>query len=1480
MKRLLHAYELNILLDERTRFSSSSVYYEQLVIPLHDVFKGQTITSEFKSYIEQILKQYIKCHPILYSYVDIDIDIDTDTDIQDSNIMIEMADLSMFQIQYISCDTFLDLIEYIYQYKQRTSINIYNPCTPSTQFMFFYTADCETTWICLNIHHLFVDGYSYQFILLRDLYALCKGTQMACLADYTVLTSLTDHSYELHSDWIDSLCNESLDWSYIPTDYDCLRRTEKGRVCYLSCNETICKRLKILQTRHRLSLFHLQQILYLILMNNMYRCSSYVFGVPQNIRDFFPNTDLLIGCFINTLPVKYIISNESSFEDVVNFTRSLYKTFSSYSTTPLSRIIEYVQSTYHVNPSIQILNNYGFSSLLEHLSFINDSRSIQTHPSYLESAIFDVSFTLYKHRQHSSYLFEMKYASELFEDVTFTQMARRLECLLLQLSEEPLLSIGEISLLLPEEVSILKEINTTYVPFDRPKLMHDHIFQQVYLNPDKEAIILDDTIITYRSLWIQATYLSKQLRSRFDLSSRDPIRGQVIVFYIDRSIQLVIGMLAILLCDCIYCPVLAGTPMPRVRDIIQNTDCPLVLYSSQISYLELDLKNVSYVDIDTINIHTAEESHAFEIQTDYKNTIGYIAHTSGSTGIPKGAEISHDSCHNWLRWLQQYSFFQTGTRYLQFARCSFDPHIREILLTLMNGSTIVLLHHDKVHQLDYVIKTIQTHHTEVVWFTPSYFLALSDLSIEYQLQNAFQNVKAFLFSGEPLKGIHVNRARQLSLSALVVNMFGPVELTCEASMKIIPQSAQINDTDLISIGSLVSNSVCKIITKGRPSFLHEQGELYISGDNVMKRYVNNLDATQRVLKLQDGKVWYKTGDLVYYAQDKELHYISRFDHQVKIRGQRLDLQDIETLMKTHPQCKDTYILFDKPTERLIGCILVNCIGQVDWKHWASSYLSEWMIPSAFIELTKWPLTKNGKIDRLSLLQQPYSQRQEVVRFQENEEHPQGDFELFLCETLSDLIRQSVSPLTPLSHLVINSIARIQFEFKILKLYSFSIQLSSYLTLRDIANRSHLKENISPILLSDCTLGKASPSQQSIYLHEKFFFFPGSGVYNINFNFRLDSSLCQTLTCQDLTKMYRKIVEKYPIFRTRFFWKNGLCQEILNLEDILEEVYSVESITYSHFLRSFYYNKPLLRFYLSSTHLLVQLHHIIYDHGCDQILLDILTACLESRSLPEESCRYIDYSQTLFNQSIIDDGAVSFMKQLLEEKYAFTEIIPSKSYSLRKGRGTCIPWDFTNRMSQWIYTFATRYQTTVHNIVLILFSRFLHEHYTNQTFYVGGNYYNRTHPDTFRTLGYFMNFITYKSEYVMEETIDETITRQLHHIQEVQRYGHLCIHDYHSLKPRSKRLPFSSIIFTEVPYNPLSTIDTSRGSLSLEPSFPTKLYNDQYSLSVYPLINYLFVNLKEKSISGMIEFDIECYDSEVIHTLEKLWIKWIENKNQN
>ena len=1472
MKRLLHSYELNILLDEKTRFSSSSVYYEQLLIPLHDIFKGQKITSEFKSRIEQILKRYIKCHPILYSYVDI----------QDTSIMIEMADLSMFQIQYISCNTFFDIIKYIYRYRQDNPVNIYNSTTPSTQFMFFYTADCETTWICLNIHHLFIDGYSYQFILLRDLYALCKGTQISCIADYTVVASLTDHSYELHKDWIDSLCNESLDWSYIPTDYSCLRRSGKGRICYLSSNESIYKMLEILQIRHRLSLFHLQQILYLILMNNMYRCSSYVFGVPQSIRDFFPNTNRLIGCFMNTLPIKYTISNDSFFSDVVSFTRSLYNIFSSYSITPLSQIVEYIQSSYHSKPSIQILNNYGFSSLSDHLSFINKFESIQTHPAYFETAIFDVSFTLYKRHQHSSYLFEMKYASELFEDVTFTQLARRLECLLIQLTEEDLIPTGEISLLLPEEVSIFNEINNTYVPFDTPIPMHAHICRQACLTPDKEAIILDNIVITYRSLWSRASYLANQLRSRFDLSSKDPYRGQVIVFYIDRSIQLVIGMLAILLCDCIYCPILAGTPVSRVKDIIRNTDCSLVLYSSQISCLELDMKNVSYVDIDSIdtNINTSEENQECYVQLDYKNTIGYIAHTSGSTGIPKGAEISHDSCHNWLRWLQQYSFFRTGTRYLQFARCSFDPHIREILLTLMNGSTVVLLHHAKVHQLDYVIKTIQTHNTDVVWFTPSYFLALSDLSLEYQLQDAFQNVKAFLFSGEPLKGIHVNRVRQLCLSSLVVNMFGPVELTCEASMKIIPPTTHINDTDLISIGSLVSNTVCKIITKGRPSFLLEEGELYISGDNVMKRYVNNIDASQRVLQIHNGTVWYKTGDIVYYTRDKELHYVSRCDHQVKIRGQRLDLLDIETLIKTHPLCKDSYILFDKATEQLFGCVLVSCLGQVHWKQWVSSYLSDWMIPSAFIELTEWPLTKNGKIDRLSLLQQAYSNPQDALHSQEKEDVAQGDFELFLCQTLSDLTRQPITPLTLLSRLVINSIARIQFEFKVLKLYSYSIQLSSYLTVRDMAIKSHIKENIHPILLIDGRVGKASPSQQSIYLHEKFFFSLGCGVYNINFKFTLDASLRQILTGQELVTMYRKMIEKYPIFRTRFFWKNGLYQEILNLEDTLEEVYIVESITYSHLSKSFNYNKPLLRFYLSSTHLLVQLHHIIYDHGCDKLLLDILTSCIESRSLPEESCRYIDYSQTLFERSIIDDHSVSFMKQLLEEKYAFTDIIPSKPYGLRKGRGMYIPWEFTNRMSQWIYTLVTRYQTTVHNVVLILFSRFLHEHYTKETFYICGNYYNRTHPDTLRTLGYFMNLITYKSDYVMEETFEEMIIRQLYHIQEVQRYGHVCIQDYHSIKPRSKRLPFCSIAFTEVPYNPLSTIYTSKGCLTLDSTFPTKVNNDHHSLSVYPLINYLFINNLDHSISGLFEFDIECYESEIIQTLKQLWIEWIGYKSDN
>jgi hypothetical protein len=344
------------------------------------------------------------------------------------------------------------------------------------------------------------------------------------------------------------------------------------------------------------------------------------------------------------------------------------------------------------------------------------------------------------------------------------------------------------------------------------------------------------------------------------------------------------------------------------------------------------------------------------------------------------------------------------------------------------------------------------------------------------------------------------------------------------------------------------------------------------------------------------------------------------------------------------------------------------------------------------------------------------------------------------------------------------------------------------------------------------------------------------------------------------------------------WKNGsLQQTILSFDEVDSSIgcQYTSVISQSHYNYSFnLYKPPLLRFYFTGSELLIQMHHIIYDHGCDDRLHQILTCLFNDKSLPEETVSFIDYTHYINTcPDALHDSRETFWESILDPIYAFETVIPCMSHA-RSGMATRVWWETDDKTSSNIHKIAKQYKTTVHNIVLSFFSVFLHQTYHPDPFYIGGNYHNRTHPDSISVLGYFMSYICYKSVYIPEESKEHTIRRWISHIQDVHKYKTMQSKASQKLLPKNKQLPYCSIVFTEVPFNPLSCLNTKYGNFqvsSLKESIGIQS-------AVFSLVNYLFSD--RSLVSGLFELDRSVYDIDLINSLSQQWTVWLKKEVVN
>ncbi|CAF1303916.1 unnamed protein product [Adineta ricciae] len=669
----------------------------------------------------------------------------------------------------------------------------------------------------------------------------------------------------------------------------------------------------------------------------------------------------IIGYFENILPQHHIIDPNSNIKEFFRRVKQIYLNSMHYGHFPYQYMGESTgrEILFLVDSIHQDLNDQN----LRLIPILSDHDDIISKYDLTCSMIYDIP--------RSSVTVSFKGSCDLFNRNTLSTMIQRFEYLLEQIFTCESSSIFKLSLLLPNEVELLRQIDlNNKFPHDINFLsIHEQIASRVIEHPQKLSTILDEQSLTYAELYENASIICDHLGKVYRIQSND-----IVALCVERSLEMPLGILAILMAGGIYCPLAPNHPQERLEGILRQTNARCVLTHTATKYkFQSSIVNLSTFDA------SLNEFRRFDEQirpTDQSiDQVAYIIFTSGSTGEPKGVQLTH---RNLLLTVASYcstgSILPTDTA-LQITPCSFDAHVPELLGCLMMGGTSILLHPDGNMDLDYISQLVETHQATYMHSVPSHLSVICEQLEKDKTFQRLNTIRSICSSGEPMDIRSLEKFRQ-NTRATIFNLYGPAECTDVSIYKITQDRNQMIEPSCI--GPLSPNLSCLILDSFMQTILPDGlqlGELFVCGPSVFLGYFNRHDLTRAVLidgLTNDGKQFYKTGDLVRLDAKGVLHYVGRRDFMVKLRGQRIELSEIEnTIIDASSDVTRCVVVKyeDKKigSEYLIAYVQTTMINiEQILQQKCQERLPFYMVPSFFILLHKLPLSQNGKIDRKRL----------------------------------------------------------------------------------------------------------------------------------------------------------------------------------------------------------------------------------------------------------------------------------------------------------------------------------------------------------------------------------------------------------------------------------------------------------------------------------------------------------------------------------
>lgn len=836
--------------------------------------------------------------------------------------------------------------------------------------------------LLVTLHHMVCDGWSIGVFVreMAELYDACLVHRPPLLP--TLPIQYADFAYWQRQQLQGKNLEKQLEYwqqklAHLPTldlpaDYSRSETsTYQGAFLQFVLAEELTSRLKVLSTSFGATLFTTLLATFSILLQRYTGQSDIVTGTVIASRNR-TEIESLIGFFVNALPLRLDLSGNPTFQTLLLRSKAIVQEAYDHQDLPFDKLVQDLKLPRETsrNPVFQVSldldNTPQVSATLSGLRISN-----------LEVAIDTTKFDLTVHfnEEDGKLTGSVAYNTTLFSNERMHNLCKHLENLFGTVVSNPDKHISEFSLLTASELrQLTSDWNQTGVDYPDHHCIHELFEEQATRNPNAVAVIFENEQLTYAQLNAKANQLAHYLREM-------GVKPEIVVgICIERSLEMMIGILGILKAGGVYLPIDPGYPEER-KTLVLADGAPLVLLMQTALLNTISPSDIKCVCLDRDWPLIAEQSSGNLPSVSTPSNLAYVIYTSGSTGRPKGVAISHRNVvHSTLARLAYYKV--SIECFLLLPSFAFDSSVAGIFWTLSQGGCLCLPHQNRLLEPAELVRQIAEKRITHLLCLPSFYQLLLEQGKYHQLDS----LRTVIVAGEACAAGLISNHYEILPGVALFNEYGPTEGTVWASVRHL-RSEDVQN--IVSIGRPINNAEIYLLDASfnlvAPGM---KGELYIGGAGLARGYLNHPDQTaDRFIPhpfKHEGNRLYKTGDLARFQADGSLEFLGRVDSQVKIRGFRIELGEIEAWLMQLPEIKEAAVLVREHApgdHRLIAYSVPVSINDQEsgqdqvlpdsesLRNQLKTVLPDYMVPAAFVFLDKLPLTPNGKVDRNALLLQ-------------------------------------------------------------------------------------------------------------------------------------------------------------------------------------------------------------------------------------------------------------------------------------------------------------------------------------------------------------------------------------------------------------------------------------------------------------------------------------------------------------------------------
>ncbi|MEH1884258.1 amino acid adenylation domain-containing protein [Nostoc sp.] len=1202
----------------------------------------------------------------------------------------------------------------------------------------------------------------------------------------------------------------------------------------------------------------------------------------------------LIGFFVNTLVMRSNLAGNPSFSELLTRVREMAMEAYSHQHLPFEMLVEALQPERDLShtPLFQVmfaLQNAPMSQV--------KMTGLTVSPFSIKGANARFDLTLIMQNTATGLVGVWEYNTDLFDASTIERMTGHFVTLLAGIIANPEQQISQLPLLTQsEQQKLLVEWNDTQTEYPCDRCIHDLFEEQVDLTPHAVAVEFENQQLTYYELNCRANQLAQYLRSF-------GIKPDILVgLCVERSLEMIVGLLGILKAGGAYVPIDPEYPTERLSFILEDAQISVLL--TQQSLLDrLPQHQARLVCLDTDAELISQCSQDNIISGVQANNLAYIIYTSGSTGQPKGIAMNQLALGNLILWHRENLKISRGAKTLQFASISFDVSFQEIFTTWCSGGTLFLIGEELRRDASALLGFLQQKAIERMFLPFVGLQQLAEVAVSSELVNS--HLREIITAGEQLQ---ITPAISQWLSKLsdcsLHNHYGPSESHLATSFTL---ADSVETWPLLPpIGQPIANTQLYILDKDLQLVpIGVPGELHIGGVSLARGYINRPELTQQKFISNPfdetgGSKLYKTGDLARYLPDGNIESLGRIDNQVKIRGFRIELGEIEAVLsQLDVQAACVIAREDIPgNKRLVAYIVPQKYRTLTvsvLRRFLKEKLPEYMVPSAIVILEALPLTPNGKLDRRAL-PIPDLHSQLLDKYVAPRNPIEEILSLIWAQVLKVEqvgIHDNFFELGGHSLLATQLVSRVRTSLKV------ELPLRSLFAAPTVAD---LSQNIQRLqqqgleLTASAILPRARDAELPLsYAQTRLWFLdklnPNSAFYNIPLALRLVG----TLEVAALEQSLQEIIHRHEALHTNFITVDGKPTQIIQTEtnwtvcvvdlqhlSTAEQEIALQQLAQQQAIQPYDLVKQALvratLIVLSETEnaLLVCMHHIVFDGWSMGVFVQELAALYnaysqgQSPSLASLPIQYADFAiwQRNWLQGDVLHSQLSYWQQQLAKAPALLSLPTDRPRPfVQTFSGAYQEFALSKELTNGLTQLSQKQGVTLFMALLAAFDTLLYRYTGQEDILVGSPIANRDRSEIEGLIGFFVNTLVMRTDLSGNPSFSELLTR----VREValSAYTH-------------QNLPFEMLVEALQPERDLSHTPLFQVMFFLQNAPMSEV--ELTGLTVTPLMTEgttakfdltLIMQNTETGLVGVWEYNTDLFDASTIKRMSSHFVTLLE-----